>query len=109
MTQLALKLPGGAEILPPDGFNKNYTNLGSFVTGALELVLYVAGTLMLSWFAWGVFQYLFAGGDKEGMASAQKRITYAIVGFLIVVIAFALTEYLKGVFPDQTPKVTPFL
>lgn len=89
---------------------KNFPNMkiGDLLSSGLELILYLTGALMFIWLVWGIFQYIFAGGDKEALGKAQKRITYAIVGFLLVAIAFAISQYLQTIFPQNLPGgVTP--
>lgn len=81
----------------PDG------TLGELITKAFDLVLFIAGALMFYWIIWGVFHYLFSGGDKNELGKARARITWAIVGFLLLLIVFALKDYLQTIFPVRLP------
>jgi ABC-type uncharacterized transport system permease subunit len=54
---------------------------------------------MLFWGFWGVFQYIFAGGKKETLALARKRITFAIVGFILVALAFIIQRFVIQIYP----------
>lgn len=48
----------------------------------------------------GGFKYLTAGGDQKATASAQQTITYAVIGIVLLVLAFVifkLIEYFTGV------------
>lgn len=101
--ELALKLPSGQTINSPQGFvfGGADAKLGDILTSAFDLVLFIAGALMFFWILWGVFHYIFAGGSKEGLAKAQSRITWAIVGFLMLLVVFALKQYLETIFPVQ--------
>lgn len=107
MKLLALTLPGGATISSPPGFNANLTSLGGLLSGVFNLVLFAAGFLMLFWMAWGIFEYIFAGGNKEGLTKGRNRITYAIVGFVLVVLAFAIQQFITSIVPTQPIQVTP--
>lgn len=106
MTELALTLPGTTtkgpqfNISGPVGLKPEFKDLGSLITQALPVVLYITAFLMIFWLAWGIFQYIFAGGNKESLGKARARITWAIVGFLIVVIAFSISQYVKRIFPQ---------
>lgn len=108
MRQLALTIPGYGPITSPQGFNPNYTDLGGVVSASLNLAIFIAGVLMFFWLIWGVFHYIFAGGDKEALGKARARITWAIVGFLIVIIAYAVSGFVKSIFEQRLPGgVTP--
>lgn len=89
------------EILSGDKQVQQYKTLGDFVTALLNVFFLIAGFLMLIWFAWGVFQYIFAGGKKEDLAKARSRMTWAIVGFLITAISFAISQYIQTIIPTR--------
>lgn len=57
---------------------------------------------MFIWAAWGVFDYIRAEGNKEALAKARKRIQWAIVGFIILLFAFMISEFIQNsVLPIQ--------
>lgn len=90
-----LTLPNGTTLDNPQGFRTDWHSLGDVISSGYELVIYVAGFLMVIWFFWGVFEYIFAGGAKEKLGKARSRITYAIVGFVIVILAFFIGDFVK--------------
>jgi hypothetical protein len=106
MNQLALTIPGGT-IEDSTGTVARFGSIGGLLGGnngnygLYEIILWIAIVLMFSWMLWGIFQYLFAGGNKEALGKARSRITWAIVGFVIVVLAFTLQKYVKEIFPTQ--------
>lgn len=102
MKQLALQL-GGYNVGKFPGLDPNLSNatLGSFISQILNVVFLVAGFLMFFWAFWGVFEYIFAGGNKEGLGKARARITWAIVGFIIVSAAFAISQFIEQLFPNK--------
>lgn len=101
MIKLALTLPGnwpGGRIYnPPLKFPASTTSLGDILTQFGEVALYVGGFLMFFWAAWGVFDYIRAEGNKEALAKARKRIQWAIVGFIILLLAFFMSDLAKNV------------
>lgn len=111
----SLQLPGGSPIpIPGVGVNSSVKSatLGGVLTPAFEIVFLIASVLLLVWMVWGIFQYIFAGGNKESLAKARSRITWAIVGFCIVLLAFTIQQYAKEIFPPNpatplTPISTP--
>ncbi|KKR80777.1 MAG: hypothetical protein UU73_C0002G0095 [Candidatus Daviesbacteria bacterium GW2011_GWA1_41_61] len=102
MKQLALQL-GGYDVGKFPGLNDNLRNatLGSALSQVLNIVFVVAGFLMFFWAFWGVFEYIFAGGNKEGLGKARAKITWAIVGFIILSLAFAISQYIEQLFPAK--------
>ena len=60
------------------------------VSGALSL----AGIAVLVMLIWGGYQVLMAGGDKEGAVKAQKTLTYAIGGLILVLSAWIILNLL---------------
>lgn len=105
-----MNLPGGYRIdgtaigLKPDLAS---ANLAGLVSQFLNLAFLLAGFLMFIWAAWGVFEYIFAGGNKEGLAKARNRITWAIVGFIIIMLSFAISQYVEQLLPSKPTQVTP--
>lgn len=70
-----------------------FTDLGSVLSALFQIIFYLAIFLAFAWLAWGAFQYLFAGGKKEELAKARTRITWAIIGLIIILLAFTLTQF----------------
>lgn len=105
--KLALSLPwqgGPSEInnptINPTLFTDQTTGqvtVGAAVSRLLEVGLYVGGTLMFFWAIWGVFDYIRAEGNKEGLAKARKKIQWAIVGFIILLLSFFISEFISGI------------
>lgn len=95
---LALKLPGNNTIDPPAGADK-YTNLAGFISPLLNIAFYVGMFLVFYFLVWGAFQYMMAGGNKEELAKARSRITWAIVGLMIILLAFSITKFAAEIFP----------
>jgi hypothetical protein len=98
---LAFTIPG-MNIDQPPGFNQSLNSTGAVVGGFLNIAFMIAGFLLLVWLVWGVMQYIFAGGNKEGLARARARITWALVGFVVVVLAFLVSGYAKDVLEPKT-------
>lgn len=110
MNKLALKLPGEPvdyEITSP---TPQFNTLGDFLSGLFNIVILTIGVLLISWLSWGIFQYIFASGNKENLAKARARITWALIGFILVLASFALSQYLQTIFePNLTKEVTPVI
>lgn len=105
-----LTLPGGQSISIPGVGGPSAVKdatLGGFLSPLLDVVFLISSVLMFVWMAWGIFEYLFAGGDKEKLGKARSRITWAIVGFVIVLLSFTIYKYIQEIFPANPIPVTP--
>lgn len=90
MNKLALTLPGGENI--PDPQNK-FHNTGEFISGLYQVTFLIAIFVALYWLAWGIFEYIFAGGDKQKLGSARNRIMWAIIGLIFILLAFLIAQF----------------
>lgn len=101
--QIALKLPGSSgtpsvDIPNPPGFKPEFTDLSSIVTQALPILFSIAGILLLLFLIWGGFSYLTSMGDPKKAAAGRQKITYAILGFVIIFISYWLVQIIDYVF-----------
>lgn len=82
----------GTPVLPDTGivtlFIVNFIRLG-FIIGA---VIFVFMLIM------GSLEYISAGGEKEKVGNAQKRITQALIGIAILFSLFAITSVVRIIF-----------
>ncbi len=101
MKYLALKLPGGNEITGPENLNKNFTNLASVLSNLLNIAFYVAVFLAFYFLVWGAFAYIMAQGKKEDLAKARARLTWAIIGLIVVLLAYLLAKFASEIFPAK--------
>jgi hypothetical protein len=104
MKQLALDLPQFGNVQNTPGFNVNGNpspTMGEVVSAGLEIGIYMAAFLMLFWVFWGVYQYIISEGNKEALAKARTRIRWAIVGFIMALLALSVSQYFQYyAFPD---------
>ena len=102
MDKIALALPGFGNIQNPPGLDTRFpmgpnTNLGSVMEQFIRLAIYVAGFMMIFWFAWGVYEYILARGNKEALAHARGRIWWSLLGFIILLSAVFINQYLQTI------------
>lgn len=90
----------------------------------IRLILLIGGILAFAMVLYGGFLYLMAGGDSSKTAAAQKTITNAVIGIILIAISYALVVFVTGVTrpggqlnrdagaattaPTPTPTPTPF-
>ena len=61
---------------------------------AITIVFILAGLAVLIMLIWGAFQWILSGGEKEKVEEARKRIMSAIVGIVILALAFLIVKVL---------------
>ncbi len=64
-----------------------FANFGEAIAGALmTLVVLYAGYL-----------YLFSGGSEKMLTRARQALTWAVVGFIVILIARGVAELIKSI------------
>jgi len=58
----------------------------------------VTAGIVIIYFLIGAFFYLKAGGEKEEIAKAREMMNHAIIGFLILMVAFFMIDYIMKAF-----------
>ncbi len=96
MKYLTLKL-GGYEVSSPSDLKPEFTNLSSIISAILNIVFFIAVFIAFYWLVWGAFQYIAAGGNKETLAKARGRMIWALVGLVIIMLAFAASKFFAEV------------
>jgi len=100
MEKIALSLPGGVTIDNPPGFGTGSIagrtlplNTLADVVNALNFFIFpAAGLLLLIYLVYGGFSYMTSRGDPKAIEAAKGKITGALVGFLIVFVAFWIVQ-----------------
>lgn len=80
-----------SELGIPDGSPdvlKNALNLAYFWAGVVAVIVVVVG---------GLF-YTLSAGNEQSVARAKKAIMGAIVGLMVILLAFSITNVVIGVF-----------
>lgn len=102
--KLAQKLPGYGDVESVPGFSSTFGtfkfknwNIGDLISELLPYVLVIAGLLMGFFLISGGFELLTSGGDVKKIEAGQKRITKAIIGFLIIFLAYWLAQILETI------------
>ncbi|HUS60264.1 MAG TPA: pilin [Nevskiaceae bacterium] len=109
MKKLALNLPDGYEIqdpiptitLPGGGEKPRFENIGDIINTLIPYIFALAGIILLFFIIFGGFELLTSGGDPKKVESAKGKITHAIVGFIIIFVAYWLVQILETIFGIQ--------
>lgn len=79
-----------------------YVQPAFFVTIILRYVFPIAGILMLIFLVLGGFQLMTSRGDPKAVESAKGKITNALLGFVIIFIAYWLVSLIANVLNLET-------
>jgi hypothetical protein len=90
-------IPGLSNIIGSDTAASKFGKIGDLISALLDLTIILTAFLMFIWMVWGAFEYIFAGGDKEKLGKAQKRLTWAVVGFLLIAVAYFISHLMQEI------------
>lgn len=62
----------------------------------INIVLGFIGILLIAYFIYAGFLWMTAGGNEENVTKAKTIIKNAIIGLIITVAAFAITNFVLG-------------
>src|SRR3989344_148682 len=68
----------------------DFRNFGQLMAKFIDILLYFAGAVAVVFLVIGGYQYVTSRGNEEAMEKAKKTITSAVIGIVIIVMAFAI-------------------
>lgn len=71
---------------------------GGITKRIISILLFVVGGLAVIMLIFGGIQYATSSGDSGRVSKAKNTIMYSIVGLVLAVIAFALVDWVVGLF-----------
>lgn len=84
---------GGFDIGSCFGFG-GFKSLGQATSSLVMPIFSLAAAAVVIYFLFGAFKLLTSGGNKEEVAAARNMITHAIIGFIILMFAFFILQFL---------------
>ncbi len=93
MRLLSLTLPGG-KIEAPSGIPTGGLSGkgGDAINLAIQLIFVVGIVLAVAFVIISGIQWIISGGDKTKLQAARGRLTYAIVGLVVILGAFFIVS-----------------
>lgn len=84
------------------GFKFTGGTLGDIIYAAIPYIFAFAGVLLFIYLISGGFAYMTSGGDPKKTSAAQGQITNAIIGILLVLLAYIIVQVVGRIFalPD---------
>lgn len=104
MSQLSLVIPGAGgnpiTINPPAKIPSGGVGftLDNIMGVGLSLLIISAILLSLLYLIWGGISWITSEGDKQKLAQARQKIVFAIIGLIVVFLAFSIINAISGFF-----------
>ncbi len=95
---LAYELPKYKDVPGFENFTFKEKTVGEIISALLPYVFIIAGLILFAMLIFGGFELLTSAGNPESVKKAQGRITSALIGFLIIFLAYWLTQILEVIF-----------
>lgn len=98
---VSLALPASAfaeTIIPTELKTVGEFDAIDIVRGIIQFILVVAFVLAFIMLLIGGIRWITAGGDEKAVGSARNMITAALIGLVIVLVAFALIKLVETFF-----------
>lgn len=84
---------------PTARFSSINTLLGIIVPTVTIIAAVVFGAMLMS----AGYKIITAGGETEKIQSAQQTATYAVLGILVIVLAYLIVRLLAYIFQIEVP------
>lgn len=105
----------GSKLLEGLGTTADVSNLGSkdvtksppasvpFIIGKIiQIILSFLGVIFLVLMVYGGYLWMTGGGNEEQIAKAKNIMGTAVIGLIIVLAAYAITNTLAGLLAEKT-------
>ena len=73
-------------------------NLGQILGFVISIAFIIAILVALLFLVWGGIKWITSGGDKTGVEAARNQIIAAIIGLIVVFLAFFILNLILGLF-----------
>jgi len=92
--------------------NFGINSFGNLVSTTVTVLFVIAVVIALGFLIYGGIKWIISGGDKTAVEGARNTIVAAIVGLVIVFLAFFILNIILGFFGIsltalQLPRLTP--
>ncbi len=72
------------------GYDPSGAGLNALISNIIGVATAIAGIAMLGYFLFGAISWLTAGGNEERIEKAQKSLSNAVIGLLLVILATSI-------------------
>lgn len=72
----------------------NPTDIRQVVVNIIKVFLSFLGLIFLILIIWAGFKWMTSGGNQDKVGEAKNQIKNAIIGFVIILLSYAITNFL---------------
>lgn len=101
LTNTMTNVATNAGYTPESGEGSLIITIGKFV----RLILSFLGILFLIFIIISGLQWMTAGGDENAVKQAKTRIKNATIGFVVIILAYAITYFVIGLLTNSSMSV----
>ncbi|MBI2029266.1 hypothetical protein HYT02_02540 [Candidatus Gottesmanbacteria bacterium] len=80
-----------------------FPDLGAVITELLKYLYPIAGIILFVYIIAAGFQWLTASGDPKKIEAARQRLTYAILGFILLIASPWVARIVELIFSPNEP------
>jgi hypothetical protein len=95
LQNLAVTLVGGSS---SDTINIPQLSANQVLQNGLNIAYFLAGTIAVIVIIIGGITYATAAGNSSNVTKAKNLILYSVIGLVVIIIAFAITNFVIGRF-----------
>ena len=93
MKELALSINGSAIPAPGNIPTGGFSTQGINIIELSYTVLFVFGSILaLGFVIYAGIQWAMSGGDKQKVQAARNRLTYSIIGLIVITLSFFIVQ-----------------
>lgn len=85
----------------PGGGPVDESTASGLIIRVIQILLAVAGLIAVIFLIVGGFRYITAGGNEETAESAKKTIVNAIIGVVVIILAFVIVRVIANALINQ--------
>ncbi len=87
---------------PASNFSSGSNLVGDIITKILPIAIGLGGFLTVIFIIISGIQFISSSGNPEAATAAKNRLTYAIVGFVILALSFLIVRLVNTLFLGST-------
>lgn len=78
--------------------NGSWNFVSTLVGLIIPIALGIGGMLTVIFIIISGIQFITSGGDPKGASAAKDRLVYAVIGFIILILAYAILQIIDRLF-----------
>ncbi len=103
LAQNKLCLPGQPTCIEDQLPTGRFNTPADVISVGLTFIFPIAGLILFINLVWGGFQYLVSQGDEKAISGAKGRITMSLVGFIVLIAGFWITQLIASILHIRGP------